>query len=56
MVIINGRVLTMEDDVVGSLRKGKHADIAVFSGNPLELFTKTLYTIIDGKVIYMHKD
>lgn len=27
---------------------------AVFSGNPLELFTKTLYIIIDGKVVYMH--
>ena len=40
------------DDRVGSLKKGKDADIAIFSGNPLEIFTKTLYTIIDGEIIY----
>ena len=40
------------DDRVGSLKKGKDADIAIFSGNPMEIFTKTLYTIIDGEIIY----
>lgn len=39
-------------DRVGSLKEGKDADIAVFSGNPMEVFTKTLYTIIDGEVVY----
>ena len=53
-ITINAAKICRVDDVVGSLKKGKHADIAVFSGNPLELFTKTLYTMIDGKVIYMH--
>ena len=42
------------DDRVGSLKKGKDADIAIFSGNPLEIFTKTLYTIIDGEIIYTY--
>ena len=42
-------------DMVGSLRKGKHADIAVFTGNPLEVFTETMYTIIDGEVVYDYK-
>ena len=42
------------DDRVGSLRKGKDADIAIFSGNPMEVFTKTLYTIIDGQIIYTY--
>jgi imidazolonepropionase-like amidohydrolase len=37
---------------VGSLAPGKDADVAVFSGNPLEVFTKTLYTIIDGRIVY----
>lgn len=54
-ITINAAKICRVDDMVGSLKKGKQADIAVFSGNPLELFTKTLYTIIDGKVIYMHK-
>ena len=40
------------DDKVGSLKKGKNADIAIFTGNPMEVFTKTLYTIIDGEIIY----
>ena len=40
------------DDRVGSLKEGKDADIAIFSGNPMEIFTKTLYTIIDGEIIY----
>lgn len=37
---------------VGSLEPGKDADIAIFSGNPMEIFTKTLYTIIDGEIVY----
>ncbi|MBD8917092.1 MAG: amidohydrolase [Lachnospiraceae bacterium] len=37
---------------VGSLEVGKDADIAVFTGNPMEVFTKTLYTIIDGRIVY----
>lgn len=37
---------------VGSLEVGKDADIAVFTGNPMEVFTETLYTIIDGKIVY----
>ena len=39
-------------DRVGSLEAGKDADIAIFSGNPLEVQVKTLYTIIDGRVVY----
>lgn len=39
-------------DRVGSLEPGKDADIAIFNGNPMEVFTKTLYTIIDGQVVY----
>ena len=37
---------------VGSLEPGKDADIAVFSGNPMEIAMKTLMTIIDGKIVY----
>ncbi len=40
------------DDRVGSIKEGKDADIAIFSGNPLEIFTTTLYTIINGEIIY----
>lgn len=39
-------------DRVGSLEVGKDADIAIFSGNPMEVFTETLYTIIGGEVVF----
>ena len=39
-------------DRVGSLEPGKDADIAIFTGNPMEVFTKTLYTIINGEIVY----
>ncbi len=37
---------------VGSLEQGKDADIAIFTGNPMEVFTKTLFTIVDGEIVY----
>ncbi len=37
---------------VGSLEVNKDADIAIFDGNPMEVFTKCLYTIIDGQIVY----
>lgn len=39
-------------DRVGSLEAGKDADIAIFTGNPMEVFTKTRYTVINGEVVY----
>ncbi len=37
---------------VGSIQKGKDADIAIYNGNPMEIFTDLLYTIIDGEIAY----
>lgn len=54
-ITINAAKICRVDDRVGSLKKGKDADLAIFSGNPLEVFTKTLYTIIDGEIIYQNK-
>lgn len=51
-ITINAAKICRVDKNVGSLKKGKDADIAIFSGNPMEIFTKTLYTIIDGKIVY----
>ena len=55
-ITINAARICGVDDVVGSLKKGKHADIAVFTGNPMEVFTETLYTIIDGEVVYNYRE
>jgi imidazolonepropionase-like amidohydrolase len=51
-ITINAAEICNVADRVGSLAPGKDADVAVFSGNPLEVFTKTLYTIIDGEIVY----
>lgn len=54
-ITINAAKICRVEDRVGSLKEGKDADIAVFSRNPLETFTKTIYTIIDGQTIYENK-
>lgn len=51
-ITINAAKICRVDGRVGSLELGKDGDIAIFTGNPMETFTKTLYTIIDGKVVY----
>ncbi|MBO5144170.1 MAG: amidohydrolase [Lachnospiraceae bacterium] len=51
---INAAKMCGTEDRVGSLEAGKDADIAIFDGNPMEVFTHTLMTIIDGKLVYRH--
>lgn len=51
-ITINAARICNVSDRVGSIEVGKDADIAVFTGNPMEVFTRTLYTIIDGKIVY----
>lgn len=40
------------EDRVGSLKKEKDADIVIFDGNPFAIATKTLYTIVNGRIVY----
>lgn len=51
-ITINAAKICGVDHQVGSLEVGKDADIAIFDGNPMEVFTNLLYTIINGKLIY----
>ena len=51
-ITINAAKICGVEDRVGSLKEGKDADIAIFSDNPMKTFTKTLYTIIDGEIVY----
>lgn len=53
---INAAKICGTDDRVGTIETGKDADLAIFDGNPMETFTKTLMTIIDGKVVYRVKE
>ncbi len=40
------------EDRIGSLEAGKDADIAIWSGHPLDYRSKAEKTLIDGRVIY----
>lgn len=54
-ITINAAEICQIADRVGSLEVGKDADIAIFTGNPMETFTKTIYTIINGKIVFENK-
>lgn len=51
-VTVNAARAAGIDDRVGSLEKGKDADIVIFSGHPFDYKTKVDFTIIDGKIVY----
>ena len=51
-ITINAARICGMEKRVGSLEVGKDADIAVFTGSPLEIASQTLYTIIGGNVVY----
>lgn len=51
-ITINAAEICNAASRVGSLEEGKDADIAIFDGSPLDIFTHCIYTIINGDVIY----
>lgn len=54
-ITINAAEITGIGDRVGSLEKGKDADLVIFDGNPLELKSKVQMTIINGILVYERK-
>ena len=55
-ITINAAELTEIDERVGSLEVGKDADVIIMDGHPLELRTKVVTTIINGRVVYERKE
>lgn len=51
MVTLNPAKMLHVDNKVGSIKVGKDADVVLWSDNPLSVYAKPLYTIIDG-IIY----
>lgn len=51
-ITVNAARITGIIDRVGSLEVGKDADIAVFDGDPLEVYTHCVMTIINGSICH----
>ena len=52
MVTINPAKALHVADKVGSIKVGKDADLVLWSDNPLSIYAKSLYTIVDGVVYF----
>jgi imidazolonepropionase-like amidohydrolase len=52
MVTLNPAKMLHVDQYVGSLKVGKDADVVLWSDNPLSIYAKSLYTIVDGIVYF----
>lgn len=55
-ITINAARICGVADRIGSIEVGKDADLAIFDGNPMEVFTNTLLTVIDGKIVYRNEN
>src|SRR5205814_4139179 len=44
------------DKMTGSLEPGKDADIAIWDGNPLSVYSRCDMTLVDGEVYFQHRD
>lgn len=51
-ITINAAKICRVDDKIGSIEEGKQADIAIFDGHPLDVFSKTMCTLIKGEIAY----
>ncbi len=54
MVTLNPAKMLHVDDRVGSLKVGKDGDVVLWTDNPLSIYAKSLYTIVDG-IIYFDR-
>jgi hypothetical protein len=58
---INAAYAAFEDDVRGSLRAGKLADVTIFDRNLLKIASEDIlkaevtHTIVDGKIVFERK-
>ena len=52
MVTLNPAKLLHLDDKMGSLKIGKDADVVIWNGHPLSVYTKVEQTYVDGRLLF----
>ncbi|MCW3078694.1 amidohydrolase family protein [Segetibacter sp.] len=55
MVTLNPAKMMHIDNKVGSIKVGKDADVVLWTDNPLSIYSKSLYTVVDG-IIYFDRE
>lgn len=55
-ITINAAKICRVDHRLGSLEEGKDADIVIYDGSPLDVFSNAVFTVINGEVVYRHKN
>jgi adenine deaminase len=55
MVTLNPAKMLHIDKQVGSIKAGKDADLVLWSDNPLSIYAKSLYTVVDG-IVYFDRE
>jgi imidazolonepropionase-like amidohydrolase len=53
---INPARIAGVDDRIGSIEVGKDADLVIWSGDPLDVFSRALRALIDGVEVYAYAD
>jgi imidazolonepropionase-like amidohydrolase len=51
-ITINAAKICRVEKWVGSLTPGKYADIVIYKGHPMDLFSKVAMTMIKGEIVY----
>lgn len=51
-ITINPAEIIGVADRVGSIKVGKDADLVLWNGDPLQVDSKVLFTMVDGKIVY----
>ena len=54
-ITVNAAKICRVDGRLGTLEAGKDADIAVFSGSPLDIDSSAVYTVINGCIVWKNE-
>ena len=54
-ITVNAARICRVDDRLGSLEAGKDADLALWDGSPLDIFSSAVMTVINGEIVYDKK-